>query len=130
MLPLIGGVLFVIGILDLGLAYGLWTGKGWAWIISLILAILGIIGSLFSLARGGFGAVVILILDAIILYYLTRPNVKAFFGESKKIVPTAQPSPTVQTAPAAPSMAGNCKNCGAPVKSGEKFCSHCGAQVR
>jgi phage-related protein len=56
---------------------------GWAWILSLIFAVLGIIGSVISLARGGLGPIVTFVLDVVIIFYLTRPNVKAFFGESK-----------------------------------------------
>ena len=123
---LIGVVVVVIGLLYLGLAWGLWTGKGWAWILSLVLTTLGLIVSLISLVRGHFGPIVVLILDAIILYYLFRPNVRAFFGEQK--IPS-QPAPV--TAPTSqPTTATRfCLNCGAPAQGSEKFCSHCGKSV-
>jgi len=130
LLSIIGGILIVIGLLDLGFAWGLWTGKGWAWILALIFAILGIIGSVLSLVRGGLGAIVILLLDAVIVYYLTRPNVKAFFGETNAPISGPAPTPVMaqpSTPPAGPARF--CPNCGAPVTSDEKFCSHCGAQL-
>ena len=77
---LIGVVVVVVGLLYLGLARGLWSGKRWAWNVSLILAALGIIVSLISLLRGGFGTLIVLILDAIIIYYLLTPRVRTFFG--------------------------------------------------
>ena len=83
-LPVVGFIIIIIAVLDLGLAYGLWIGKSWAWIVSLVLAVLRIIGALIILVRGAFGPVVTLILDLVIVYYLTRPNVKAFFGEGMK----------------------------------------------
>jgi ABC-type branched-subunit amino acid transport system permease subunit len=123
---LIGAVVIVVGLLYLGLAWGLWTGKGWAWVLSLILAVLGIIVSLISLVRGGFGTLIVLILDAIIVFYLFRPNVRTFFGEYK---PT--PMPPAATRPLQSTVqpmggARFCSNCGAPVQGNEKFCSHCG----
>ena len=122
----IGVVLIVIGLLSFGLAWGLWTGRGWAWILSLLLAALGLIVSLISLARGRFGGIVILILDAIILYYLFRPNVRSFFGEQK----TSQPAIPVTATTATPATATRfCSNCGAPVQASEKFCSHCGKPI-
>ena len=120
---LIGVVVIVIGLLYLGLAWGLWTGKGWAWILSLLLAALGIVVSVISLIRGGFGTIVVLILDAIIVYYLFRPNVRAFFGEQRN---RAQTTPTSGTTAQLPQEARFCPNCGAPAQANEKFCSHCG----
>lgn len=127
----IGAVLIIIGLLYLVLAYGLWTGRGWAWLISLILAGLGVVGSLLSLLRGGVVAIITLLLDVLIIYYLTRPNVKVFFGKS---VPQPGP-PIVQTGQAPQSLApavGSgkfCSNCGAALAADEKFCAHCGARI-
>ena len=129
LLPVIGGVLIVVALLDLVLAYGLWSGRGWAWILSLVLAALGILFSLISLVfRGGVGGAVTLIIDAIIIYYLTRPNVKAFFGETP---PSATPIPpaSIQPPPLAGAGTGYCSNCGAQVTSADKFCKYCGKQL-
>ena len=126
--PVIGAVLIVVALLDAVLAYGLWTGRGWAWILSLILAALGILFSLVSLVfRGGVGGFLTLIIDLIIVYYLTRPNVKAFFGET----PAAPAPPSAVQATTAATTAGSkfCSNCGAPTTAAEKFCSHCGAKL-
>ena len=79
LLGVIGGIAIVVALLYLLMSYGLWTGKGWALTISLILAGLGVIISLIGLiARGAVGSVITLILDAVIIYYLTRNNVKSF----------------------------------------------------
>jgi lysylphosphatidylglycerol synthetase-like protein (DUF2156 family) len=123
---LIGVVVVVIGLLYLGLAWGLWTGKGWAWVLSLVLAALGVIVSLLSLVRGHFGPIVVLILDAIILYYLFRPNVRAFFGEQK--IPS-QTMPATGTTVQPTTATRFCPNCGAPTQANEKFCLHCGKPV-
>ena len=125
----IGVGLLTIGLLYLGLAWGLWFGKGWAWIISLVLAILGIIVSLLSLFRGRVFTLIILLLDIIIIYYLLTPRVRTFFGEYK---PTVQPEQSTQSTPFAPQPTSGskfCPNCGAPVQTGEKFCAHCGKPI-
>jgi len=58
----------VIGLLYFGTAYGLWTGKNWARIIAIVLAILG----LFNFPIGT-------IISIIILIYLFKDEVKAYF---------------------------------------------------
>lgn len=77
----IGGALIAIGIAYFVMAYGLWMGKGWAWTITLILSAIGIILGIGSIASGNIGAIFQIIINAIVIYYLYRPNVKAFFGK-------------------------------------------------
>jgi len=122
----IGVVVLVIGLLYLGLAWGLWNGKGWAWAASLILAGIGLVVSLISLAGGAFGTLFVLILDTIIIYYLLTVRVRAYFGELKH--PRQSQPPTQQVGSASqPTVSSRfCSNCGAPAQLTEKFCSHCG----
>ena len=129
LVSVIGVVLVIVGLLYLGLAWGLWTGKGWAWTASLILAVLGIIFSIISLIWGGVIALLVLVLDAVIVYYLYRPNVRTFFGEYKPATQAPTTTQAVQTP--APSAGGSrsCPNCGAPVLVQDKFCAHCGKPI-
>lgn len=69
----------LVGLIYLLLAWGLWNGKGWAWTVTLIITILGLIGSLITIIIGV--GLITLIINVLILYYLTRPHVKAFFGK-------------------------------------------------
>jgi uncharacterized membrane protein (DUF2068 family) len=85
----IGGILFALGIFSFIVAYGLWTGKGWAWTLTVVLAIISIALNAVSLASANFGAIISIIIDGIILYYVYRPHVKAYFGKGVK---AAQPS--------------------------------------
>lgn len=74
MIPrVLGAVLILFGLVSILLAWGLWTGKGWARMVALVFAILGIILNLVSFHIIG------LVLDVILIYYLTRSNVKKFF---------------------------------------------------
>jgi hypothetical protein len=81
------GVIFVVlGIVNFFVAYGLWEGEAWAWTLAVAFAIIGLAvsagESIASLASGGSASVVLVALpeEAIILYYLRRADVKAFFG--------------------------------------------------
>lgn len=76
----VGGLLVVIGLAYFVMAYGLWKGKGWAWIITLILSAIGIIVGIGSIAVGNVGALIHILINAIVIYYLYRPKVKAYFG--------------------------------------------------
>src|SRR2546423_9738152 len=77
---LVSAILVPLGIANLVVAYGLWKGKRWAWTITLVLSFIGIALGLASIATGTIVAIWPVIINAIIIYYLYRPNVKAFFG--------------------------------------------------
>lgn len=80
----LGGVLIIFGLVGMFLAWGFWSGKGWAWTLGIIFLILGIVGDLVSLAVAGVlgvGSLVGLLINILILYYLFRPHVKAYFGK-------------------------------------------------
>ena len=80
----LGGILIILGIISFIVAWGLLKGKGWAWSLTMILSIISIIISIVSLVGGNFGGVANIIISGIIIYYLFRPHVKAFFGKSVK----------------------------------------------
>jgi len=85
----VGAFMLLLGIISLVVAWGLWTGQGWAWIVCLILTIISLILSIPG-ALAGVGIIGIII-DIVIIYYLTRPHVKAFFGKGPP--PEALPPP-------------------------------------
>ena len=76
----ISGVLIAIGIVSFIMAWGLLQGKSWAWTFTLILTIISLIFDLPSFNVIG------LVINAIILYYLFRPHVKAYFGKSEQVL--------------------------------------------
>jgi hypothetical protein len=90
MLPIIMGIIMLIlGIAYLVVSYGLLKGKGWAWAITVIVTIIGlimqiisaiVIGSLTSSIVTGLASHIIgIIISGIIIFYMFRPHVKAFF---------------------------------------------------
>jgi len=76
------GILYVIfTVLAFIVAYGLWVGRKWAWVIAVILSVFGIITSVFTLfLRPRAGEVTALIIDLVIMFYLIQPRVQAHFG--------------------------------------------------
>jgi hypothetical protein len=86
----IGGVLLAITIVSFIVAYGLLKGLGWAWTITVILSIISIVLNAISIASGNIGGIVSIIISGIILYYIYRPHVKAYFGKGvSRSPPTA-----------------------------------------
>lgn len=82
LIVLVGFIFLALGIAYLVMAYGLWKGKGWAWSISLILAGIGVImGIVYIIQDNLAGGIVSILINGVIIYYLFRPNVKAFFGK-------------------------------------------------
>ena len=77
----VGVVLILLGIAYFVMAYGLWKGKRWAWTITLILSVIGIISGIISIATRHYEVIIDIIINAVVIYYLYRPNVKAFFGK-------------------------------------------------
>ena len=70
-----GGTIAVIGLIYIIIALGFFKGWKLWWYLGVIFAILGIIGGLLMFPVG----LVAVIIDIIILWYLFRDNVKAFF---------------------------------------------------
>lgn len=78
----LGGVLLAIAIVSFVVAYGLLKGKGWAWTVSIILSIISIVWNAITLVTAAnYGGIISIIISGIILYYLFRPHVKAYFGK-------------------------------------------------
>lgn len=108
----IGSIMIAIGIVSLIVAYGLLKRMRWAWTVTIVLSIISIVLSvsvitiiatvqaLLWLGVGiilpaaapidpsppppPFGAIASIIISGIIIYYLYRPNVKAYFGNAAR----------------------------------------------
>lgn len=73
-----GLIVLALGVLWLYVAWGAWNLKPWAWTWLAVVAAFNIVVAIFNL-RSEFFQVV---LNAVILYYLFRPGVKAAFGRA------------------------------------------------
>jgi len=83
-----GSISLAVGIAYLVMAYGLLKGRGWAWTLSTIVLIIGIILEVISIPRtialgsSLSGVIISIAISAFILYYLYRPHVKSYFGRT------------------------------------------------
>ena len=77
----VGIVILAFSIIGFLVGMNLWKGKSWARIVAIILAALGVLGSLNNLAHGAFGGIIMLAIDGFIVYYLGfHKESKAFFS--------------------------------------------------
>jgi uncharacterized membrane protein (DUF2068 family) len=69
-----------IGILSFIIAYGLWKGKSWSWRAGFFFALIGAIGTLIHLIGAQHHrGIITFILNAVLLYYLTRPQILKYY---------------------------------------------------
>jgi hypothetical protein len=78
----VGGVIIALGILSFVVAYGLLKGRPWAWTLTIALSIISIALNAVSLVAGNMGAIISIAISGVILYYMYRPHVKAYFGKT------------------------------------------------
>ena len=90
----IGGVVLFFGVIWLATGVGFLHGRGWSWTLGMIFSILSLLGAIgaltIGLITGGVGG---LIFWGLMLYYLTRTHVKAFFGKGGLPITTAYVMP-------------------------------------
>jgi len=85
-----GAVLVALAVLSFIVAYGLLKGRRWAWTITIILSIISIVWNAITVATAAnFGGIISIIISGIIIYYLYRPHVKAYFGKGVSPPPPA-----------------------------------------
>ena len=74
-----------LDIASLVVAYGLLTGKTRSWTVAIALSTIGLVVNVISLVTsnmGGItGALFGIAINAIVLYYLSRRNVRQYFGK-------------------------------------------------
>jgi uncharacterized membrane protein (DUF2068 family) len=78
----LGAISLIFGIVALALGYGFWTLKPWAWPLGIGLEIASLVLDVIYIVRGASVAseAISIIVSVIVLYYLTRPNVRQAFG--------------------------------------------------
>jgi len=73
------GVLVIMGIIAFLVGWGFWRGRGWAWTLGVMLYVICIVLGLLPMLRGDVSGVVGIIVVGMILYYLFKPNIRAWF---------------------------------------------------
>ena len=78
----LGWILMAIGIFSFIVAYGLLKGRSPAWNLTVIVSTISIAVNAVSIAIGNTIGIANIVINGIILYYLYRPNVRAYFVKS------------------------------------------------
>lgn len=78
----VGVILVIIGLLFIFLGIGCFKGWSWVWPIGVILTIIVLIINLLSIIASPAAAIIGIIIDIIILWYLFQPQVKAWFHQA------------------------------------------------
>jgi len=122
---LVGVVLLVVGLLGFAVAWGLWKGKNWARWLTIIGAVVGILGGILSIGSGSSieSALVGFVVDALVIYVLMRADAKAFFG-GHPAWSYAPPPPSYAPAPPPPPPSRLCPNCGKPATYIQQYQRH------
>ena len=150
---IIGGILLIFSAIWLATGLGFLHGRGWSWTLGVIFSVLSILGSIGAIVAGLYtGGLAAMIFWGLIIYYLTRNHVKAFFGKT-----TFPMSPSYQLSYSAgpqfnqPQIAGNnpsyaqtittsmasknspntapCPYCKTRLTPGSPKCLNCGAAI-
>ncbi len=74
---IVGGIVAII------VAIGLWFGMNWAWWIFVVFSVITLVSSIVNIAmQHRIDSVIVLVIEIIVLAYITRPHVRAYFKES------------------------------------------------
>lgn len=82
---ILGIVALVSAVLSLVAGIGLWQLKPWGWTLAFAIAVVNIVVNVVSVLTGNAtiaGVAVNTIINAVVIYYLNTPEVKAAFGRS------------------------------------------------
>ena len=83
-LSLAGIAMFFVGLFSLFVGWGLWKGAEWAWTLTVILEIIGIISGIMTIMVTPYAVAVLI--NGLILYYLFKPNVKEWFKKPSEVI--------------------------------------------
>ena len=76
-----GVIVVLIGLLYLAIAYGVWKGRGWAWMLGVVVSIIAVIFGVLGLAGGvTLGSILSVLLPALVVYFFWQPEVKRWLG--------------------------------------------------
>lgn len=76
-----GVIIILIGLLYLAIAYGVWKGRGWSWMLGMVVSIIAIVFGVLGITGGvNAGSIVSLALPIIVVYFLMQPDVKRWLG--------------------------------------------------
>lgn len=76
-----GLIALLIALLYLAIAYGVWKGRGWSWMLGVVVSVIGLVFGVLGLTGGvTVSSIISLALPIVVLYYFMQPEVKRWLG--------------------------------------------------
>jgi hypothetical protein len=76
-----GVIIILIALLYLAIAYGVCKGRGWSWMLGMVVSIIAIVFGVLGLTGGiSVGSIISLALPIVVVYFLWQPEVKRWLG--------------------------------------------------
>jgi len=91
---LLGIIFIIVALISFAIAWGFLGGKSWARTLGIIFAAIEALYGLLGLIGGNWSSLITIIIGALIVYYLMRPDVIEYFK------PVQATTPQVSTPPA------------------------------
>jgi len=129
-----GGVAVAIGAIGLFLTWGVWRGQGWAWTGTFVYALIHILVSIVYLPLSFPQTFPQILIDALIVYCLFKPDVRAYCKRGPPVgvpigwEPTEPPSREYPRGLQPPRL--RCRHCGALNLPEAVYCQECGTPLR
>lgn len=83
LVAILGLLTIVISVGELAFAYGAWGLKPWAWMLGIVLEVVGIVVSLLEFRSSTASSTVVsVVIAGLIVYYLYQPHVRRAFGQN------------------------------------------------
>ena len=78
---IIGIIVLALGLLYLAIAYGVWKGRGWSWMLGVVVSIVALVLGVLGLTGGiSVQSLIGVVLPIVVIYYLWQPDVKRWLG--------------------------------------------------
>lgn len=123
---LIGGAaaffLGILAIIEFVIGGALLSGKSWGRKIVIVFAIIDLLLEVAMIILGNTFAVIGVIMDLIVLYYMWRPHVIEYFRGYPITYASYQSSQKTEQV--------GCPQCGSPISASSNFCSKCGSKLK
>ena len=78
-----GIIIILLGALYLAIAYGVWKGRGWAWMLGVVVSIIALIFAVLGLTGGvTVSSIISVALPALVLFFFWQPDVTRWLGRA------------------------------------------------
>ena len=127
---LISLALLIVSLFYLVVGWGFLSAQGWAWVVGILLNILGVVLAIAAVASGStVSGISGLIVNLIILSYLSKRSVRVYFGQALPLTGEKAQAPSYAKPSETSASRVICPRCGSEIMKGAKRCGVCGSPL-